>query len=324
MATLKGLTRSKRSEALSKGFVVDTVRGVLRVRKWPRKRGTPKSELQRWWIDWFRQANRLAKYVDGMSAARAIEITKNSGMYPRDVLLAAMRGRLYIWQDSNGKVWYPMAAVQDISESLDVLAQTVGSVLVRAADRWRSPPAGVINQVLTLKGSPLVPDWATPAGGGGLVQEVVAGSPIVPDNTVSFYDIDVSLYSDINIQADKIGFASSDRIVLRFSLDGGTTFEAGASDYSQGIVNASADAWQFLEAAYSDPSGSAATHNAIWRLTNLRAGRPSWQVGASDKAANMLFRAGMAEFDGPVTDIRIMGSAAKNFNAGTFRIVGTR
>ncbi len=146
--------------------MVDTVRGVLRVRKWPKKRGTPKSELQRWWIDWFRQANLLAKYADGMAMARAIQMTKGSGLYPRDIILKAMRGRLYIWADQDGNKWYPMAGIQDISDSLDVLAQQVGSVLVRAVDRWRTPAPATIGNVLTYQGADAAPDWQ-PAGGAG-------------------------------------------------------------------------------------------------------------------------------------------------------------
>ena len=165
MAVLKLGPKTKRQAVYSGKIMIDTVRGVLRVRKWPRKRGTPKSASQRYWIDWFRQANYLAKYVDGASAARAIEITKDSGMYPRDVILAAMRGRLYSWHDRTGKVWHPVAAIQDISESLDVLAQDVGSLLVRFADRWRRVPDETIGDVLTFKGAGVPPEWETPAGG---------------------------------------------------------------------------------------------------------------------------------------------------------------
>ncbi len=146
--------------------MIDTVRGVIRVRKWPKKRGTPKSPKQRFWNDWFSQANKLAKYADPMSQVRAIEMTKGTGQYPRDVLLMAMRGSLYYWADATGWKWFSVASIQGLSDSLDILAQTVGSVLVRATDRWRTPTPGILNDLLTLKGSPLVPVWASPAGGG--------------------------------------------------------------------------------------------------------------------------------------------------------------
>jgi len=167
MATLKGVSRSTRGESLSGKIMVDTVRGQLRVRAWPKKRGTPKSEAQLWWIDWFRQANKLAKYADAASLRRAIDITANSGMYPRDILLAAMRGRLYSWWDQTGNRWHSMAAIQDISDSLDVLAQAVGSVLVRSTDRWRAPPVGAPGDVLTHMGPAAGAEWQPAAGGGG-------------------------------------------------------------------------------------------------------------------------------------------------------------
>lgn len=147
--------------------MIDAVRGVLRVRKWPRKRGAPTSERQLYWIDWFRQANLLAKYADPMSQARAKIMTAGTGLYPRDVLLSAMRGRLWHWADSSGWKWYSMAAIGDISESLDVLAQTLGDVLVRAGDRWRSAGSGDLDDVLTHQGPDNPPAWLPGGGGGG-------------------------------------------------------------------------------------------------------------------------------------------------------------
>ncbi len=181
-------------------MMVDAVRGTLRVRRWPKKRGPPKSAAQRFWIDWFRQANLLAKYADPMSQIRSKEIAAGSGLYPRDVLLKAMRGRLYTFTDETGWIYFPMAAVQDISESLDVLAQTVGDILVRATDRWRPPPAGVLGDVLTNQGPGTPPEWK-PASGGGVAfggalvdtlanQSIPNGTSTVINFTNEVYDTD--------------------------------------------------------------------------------------------------------------------------------------
>jgi len=167
MAKLTSIPRKRRGPSFRGRVMIDTVRGAIRVRKWPKKRGPPKSERQRFWVDWFKQANRLAKYASGLDQVTAIAMTLRSGWYPRDILLKAMRGRLYWMTTPDGWKWYPVAAIGDISETLDVLAQTVGSVLVRAADRWRAPVPGVLDDVLTLKGSPPIPAWAA-AGGGGV------------------------------------------------------------------------------------------------------------------------------------------------------------
>jgi len=74
--------------------MVDTWRGKVRVRKWPDKRGRPKSAAVRAQNDWFRDANRLASRAPGTQAATAIEITQGSGLYPRDILMRMMAGNL--------------------------------------------------------------------------------------------------------------------------------------------------------------------------------------------------------------------------------------
>ncbi len=195
---LRSIPRAQRMASIRGRVMIDTVRGVLRVRKWPKKRGTPKSALQRFWIDWFTQANLLAKYVDGASAARAIEMTKGTGLYPRDVLLEAMRGRLYWWADETGWKWFPMAATQDVSNSLDTVAQTVGSILVRALDRWRALPPGVLGYVLTHQAVDEPPIWQAPSGGdfvfaGALVyklsnQSIANGTFVAATFTAEEYD----------------------------------------------------------------------------------------------------------------------------------------
>ncbi len=304
--------------------MIDVVRGVLRVRKWPRKRGKPKSEAQRFWISWFQQANLLAKYADGYSQARAIELTRKTGMYPRDIILKAIRGRLYTWVDETGWRWFPMAARLDISESLDVLAQTVGSLLVRAGTYWQDVGPGVLGNVLTHRGPGAPPEWIAPAGGGGITQEVLAGTPIVPDGTVNKYDVDISAYLNLSIILDGIGFAASTRPVLRFSTDGGTTFKAGAADYKLGWVSASSDSWTPSPAILLDGSTAAASHNAVINLTNILAGRCSWQTGGSQFTSAMLMTTGFFGFASPVTDLRIMSESGSNFTAGTIHLVGEK
>lgn len=322
MATLKGLSRSKRSEALSKGIVVDTVRGVLRVRKWPRKRGTPKSALQRWWNDWFRQANKLAKYASGYDQARAIEITKDSGMYPRDVMLAAMRGRLYIWQDQTGKVWYPMAAIQDISESLDVLAQDIGSVLVRAADRWRAPPPGVVGQALLYQGPADPPSWGSV--GGGMAQTAIAGTPISPDGTKNKYILPVTTDFSVDLVLHDIGFSSADQPRLRYSTDGGLTYHSGASDYSQAYVRASSNGSGHYAQVYTTDGNKASGIHCKISISSLRAGRAVHSSMSSTGSSNAIARTGFAHFDGPVTHIELSSIGGNNFNAGDIFAVGIR
>jgi len=312
------------AKALQSGPLIDVVRGVIRVRKWPRKRGPPKSAAQRFWIDWFKQANLLAKYADPMSQIRAKELTAHTGMYPRDILLAAMRGRLYTWVDENGWKWYPMAAVNDISESLDVLAQSVGSVLVRAPDRWRAAADAVINHVLTYKGPTVAPVWQAAGGGGGVTQEVLTGTPIVPDGTVNFYAFDVSLYVAVEIILEDVGFVASTKPLFEFSTDGGISYHAATGDYRASFVSHASSGSRLYPQIQTSHRDKATDQNGLARFGSLRAGRATWVMGFGTTPTLAFNDNGYAMFAGPVDHIRVISGSGSNFNAGILRAVGWR
>lgn len=84
--------RRQRAPRIQGGVVVDSFRGTLRVRKWPRKRGPSKSEAVRRQNEWFKGAIDLAKRVDPRQQALAIAMTKGTGLYPRDLLVKSMAG----------------------------------------------------------------------------------------------------------------------------------------------------------------------------------------------------------------------------------------
>ena len=94
-----------RQPGYTKGVVVDTVRGKLRVRAWPKPRGKPKSARVRAQNEWFRDANHLAKKAAGDQIKTAMVMTKNTGLYPRDVILKAMAGNLGDIEFEGGKVY---------------------------------------------------------------------------------------------------------------------------------------------------------------------------------------------------------------------------
>ncbi len=321
MATLKEIKRNHRSESLRGSFMVDTVRGELRVRKWPRKRGRPTSAKQLWWIDWFKQANKLAKYVDAATARRAIQLTLGTGMYPRDIILSAMRGRLYNWVDQNGKKWRSMAAIQDISDSLDVLAQEVGSVLVRALDRWRAPDPGDVGDVLTYQGPTAIPTWSGPSSTGVSTVQL-GGTPIVADGSAKFYDFDVEPFSAVEFTFDALNLGGAELFFARFSVDNGATFEDAASDYRNIAMTAGAEVVT-LESILNISDGSHTGDSwSSHRFENLRAGRCVLH-GFSSKSASCRFQGGFATFDGPVTNIRLMAGGGVFIDSGTIRAVGT-
>lgn len=79
--------------------MVDTFRGQLRVRKWPKKRGTSKNPLVVRQNEWFRDMNRLLKFAAPRQQRVAIETTKRSGLYPRDLLMMAASEGLFDIQE---------------------------------------------------------------------------------------------------------------------------------------------------------------------------------------------------------------------------------
>jgi len=218
--------------------------------------------LQRWWIDWFKQANLLAKYADAASIIRSKEMAAGSGMYPRDVLLKAMRGRLYNWVDQDGWRWYSMAAVGDISESLDVLAQSIGSLLVRAADRWRTVPPGNPGDVLTHQAADEPPVWLPGGGGGGAFagalvrnlanQSIPNSTTVAVAFTAELYDTDdihdnATNNTRLTVPADWVkarltasvhwtsASAASRYLAIKRN---GSDFDGGARDFRSGVFSA--------------------------------------------------------------------------------------
>ena len=85
----------QRFPALAGKLVVDTYRGQMRVRAWPKKRGTPKSEKVRRQNAWFKDANELAKVIEPTQQNLAIAMTLGTGLYPRDLILRQMAGGMY-------------------------------------------------------------------------------------------------------------------------------------------------------------------------------------------------------------------------------------
>lgn len=117
------------------------VRGQLQAVVWPRKRGRPKTKAGRYHVTWFTAANYMARYSEQSIQTLTRAMSAGTPFYPRDIQLMFMSGRYGFISDPDGKRVYPMAAVQDVSNSLDIIAQEPGDVLTRGADRW-APVAG--------------------------------------------------------------------------------------------------------------------------------------------------------------------------------------
>jgi len=237
VAKARGTPRRGKPASYTGRIMVDAVRGVVRVRKWPRKRGKITNAVNLFWMDWFKQANLLAKYVDAASARRAIQMTIGTPLYPRDVLLAAMRGRLYSWADEDGWKWYSVAAIGDVTESLDILAQSIGSVLVRAKDRWRAPPPGSVGDVLTYAGPADPPTWSPASGGGSPPACLVTKSAVqsIPASTVTAITWNTERYDDLAIHDNVVNNTrfTAPADCTRMRLEAQVWFDTNAGSWLQ-------------------------------------------------------------------------------------------
>lgn len=141
---------TKPGPSLKGSIVVDTVRGVPRVRPWPKSKpatpGTPRSRS----IHYFTAANRICKAWHPRWGAYAWELTRGTPYLPRDPLLMAMFGRLFAVSMPDGKQWWSMANRNDVSKSLDVLGTTESFILKRGPDFWEAVPAPAGAGVATL------------------------------------------------------------------------------------------------------------------------------------------------------------------------------
>ena len=169
MARLKGWKGSGKSVTLKSATVTYVSRGALVASSWPKKRGRPKSSITREQNEWFRQANLLAKYADGQAQWMAIELSRDSPWYPRDILISAMAGRLFETLNLDGVEFRSVAIRDDVSSDLDFLAGKIpGTIMVRGLDLWDALVPGAPGDVLTSNGPATLPSYAPGAGAASL------------------------------------------------------------------------------------------------------------------------------------------------------------
>ncbi len=201
--------------------------------KWPRKRGRSTHAVTIAQNEWFRQANVLAKFASAQDQWWAQELTKNLPLYPRDVLISAMAGRLFERLTVDGKEWYSMAVLQDISADLDLLGgEDLGNLLMRGADLWEPLAPGLAGQVLTANGAGVKPTWQ-PGGGGGSAYWTAA-QPTNALATAAAATKGIIIQPTTEVQVSAVGSTGGSLGNLKFrsycfDLGTGTTIQAQAA-----------------------------------------------------------------------------------------------
>lgn len=289
--------------------MVDVSNGKIRVRKWPRKRGPPKTEAGREHVEWFRQANWATKFWDPMLVSQIIEATAGSPLMPRDLMLQFMAGRAYYLVGESGVKIYPMAAKRDVSESLDVIAQQEGMLMYRGPTFWEPIEQGETGWLLRY-GAPGAPPYWSPTGPGGAGWTPIYDGPV--DTGVPTMDFTgLESWSDLVLIARGITSSVSEVRFIRGSCDGGSTYFSGASSYqvlgADGTLTG-ASTWGRTTVA------SAAARTLYWEIIDKNGAAR----GAQTNNGRVMLAANTVD---PVDAIRI-GTGAGNMTGGTVYLGG--
>lgn len=141
-----------RGKSLRGRVVFRTNRGLLVAQKWPRPRGQPKTEQHKQQVEWFRQAQQLAKRADPKTQATIRQAVHRSPLMPRDLATSLMAGRAYSLARGPRDVIRSIRAMTEVSKALDLISNSPGDTLIRGASTWVGAPLPMIG-----------PSWLNPA-----------------------------------------------------------------------------------------------------------------------------------------------------------------
>lgn len=139
-----GKTPSGRQPTFRGAFQLDTFRGEIRARRWPRKRGKPKTLAEKARQDWFRAVQKAADYWPSQTLRAIHDATAGTPLLPRDIVTHIASGRAAYFELPDGRKIYPMLIKTQVSEALDSLGQTEGMLIIRGAQYWEAHPISAL------------------------------------------------------------------------------------------------------------------------------------------------------------------------------------
>lgn len=165
-----------KGSALKGNLQIDSVRGAIRVRKWPVKRGKNAAPKTKVYQEWFREALALVKRMEPGFLHQMMLLTKGGPLYPRDLALNMLSGHYCFFTMWDGRKLFPEAYQVDVSTALDVISQIPGTIMFRGKDLWEPVLPGLPGQTLFFNGADTPPVWADPSV-GTVFERLGDGSP---------------------------------------------------------------------------------------------------------------------------------------------------
>lgn len=114
----------------------DNGRGTLVAQAWPKKRKRPLHPTTVEQSSRFGAVVKLTKYIAPDEYVASLSVTAHTGLYPRDLLVKAIYGKLVALHQNQGRIYVPMATLLQISALLDLITNQEGQGLVRGPEYW--------------------------------------------------------------------------------------------------------------------------------------------------------------------------------------------
>lgn len=307
---LSGIDKTRLRKPSFRGRVMfDVVNGQIRVRKWPKKRGKKLAAHTLEQNDWFRQAQWATKYWDPRLMQDIADAVSGTPLLPRDIATMIMAGRFAsITIPGHGTI-YPMAAINDVTQSLDVVAQQRGNMLVRGPDLWMPLAAGPDGWLLTSRGELMEPHYAPPPAAKNDFVLIESRTISAPTQNADF--LNLGSYGEILMIATGLTAAASSQRYIFASTDNGATFFTSSTEYGAiSQVGAVTGAGSFGTAG---SVGTAGYGMHFHLLNNQAHGQNKIALNPSTSAMTRMFLANGL----PINALRVTNSTTANLTGGT-------
>lgn len=213
---------------------------------------TPDGRPTLYFIKWAQQ-----KQIDigqGITAEQALAIIEQ---YLADHQLQEGSG---ISISPSGNLSDAPTIAAEVQEILDQITTTRGSILFRGVDDWQALAPGTAGQFLKTNGAGADPSWAAGGGGGSAAWNLLRKWSFAVDGALPFFDVSVAGYDDALVIVKNVTLAASQWRTLKFSSDGGATFDTTAGNYqaisSTGGIAVGGDVNLYMHASSASASRS--------------------------------------------------------------------
>ena len=238
--------------ALKGRIIVDTYRGQVRIRSWPRKQSAETKRKNGNQIRWFKAAREMAKWAEPSQINLAKDVVKGTGLYPGDLQMMAAAGNLIpvIFNDPvNYTKWQPRidpVSFQGIRAPLEANQTLVVNLRIVAV--WGLPDFQTTE--FWTPGDPT--HYVIPQG---VTKVAVMTSTKLTTNSAPFAFTEIDFNDGLAINLTQVGNTTGGRALCAtgpITVTGGNTFSVNVFSSIAGILDKNSVTWFTLEVLETD------------------------------------------------------------------------